>query len=561
MAAEWQIAQPDEQQAQSLARELALAPATALVLVGRGLSEPDAVARFLAPRLAELRSPDTMAGFARAVDRLARAVRAGEPIGVFGDYDVDGVTTAALLTSFLRKCGATVHVRVARRDAGYGFGVADAEVFAAKSCAVVITGDCGTSDHEAVSAARARGIDVVIVDHHQVPEGETAAYALINPHQPGCAFPFKGLCSAGVAFYLAAALRTRLRAEGHFTSGEPDPREWLDLVAVGTIADLAPLVDENRILVSAGLRLLAQKRRPGLALLMERTELSRPTAFDVGFRIGPRLNAPGRLGDAEAALRLLLAEDFTRAAAAVDECEEANLRRQEIQQRVLTEAIAAVDAGQGGETALLVAGETWHPGVVGIVAAKLVERYGRPAAVLAGDGAGAYRGSVRSVPGFHAQRTLLACQEHLVRHGGHEGAAGLTVQAERLEALRAAWETAAREALAAGAPPRRLSVDAEVGLDSVDERVATEIARLGPFGIGNPEPVLAAHGRTERTRVVGRDHLQLTLAGGREAIAFRMAERDPGGGANVRLAFVPEMDEWRGQRRLRLRIRDFSAAI
>jgi single-stranded-DNA-specific exonuclease len=488
-------------------------------------------------------------------------VRGREPIGVFGDYDVDGVTTAALLTTFLRACGATVHVRIARRDAGYGFGVADAEAFAGAGCPVVITGDCGTSDHDAVAAARARGIDVIIVDHHQVPEGETAAHALINPHQPGCGFAFKGLCSAGVGFYLAAALRTRLRGEGHFSGREPDPREWLDLVAIGTVADLAPLCEENRILVAAGLRVLAQRRRPGLAVLMERAQMTRvPSAFDVGFRIGPRLNAPGRMGDAEPALRLLLAEDYAHATAAADECEAKNAARQEIQQRVLEEAIAAVEAGQGGQAALLVAGRDWHPGVVGIVAAKLVERYGRPAAVLAGDGKGAYRGSVRSVPGFHAQRTLVAVSDHLVRYGGHEGAAGLTVQAERLDALRDAWESAAREALAGGAAPRQLAVDAEVGLDSIDERVATEIERLGPFGVGNPEPVLAAHVRTERTRVVGEHHLQLTLAGGRQAIAFRMAGRDPGGGANVRLAFVPEIDEFRGQRRLRLRVRDFAAA-
>src|SRR5262245_25520784 len=248
----WVIAQPDAERARTLSEELALALPTALVMVGRGLGDPEQARHFLLPRLSALRVPDRMAGFPRAVERLAHAVRTAEPIGVFGDYDVDGITTAALLTSFLRACGATTFCRVARRDAGYGFGVADAEELCARGCRVVVTGDCGTSDHDAIALARRNGMDVIVVDHHQVPDGELPALALINPHQPACGFPFKGLCSVGVAFYLAAALRTRLRELGHFRGPEPDPRAWLDLVAVGTIGDLAPLTDENRILVAAG---------------------------------------------------------------------------------------------------------------------------------------------------------------------------------------------------------------------------------------------------------------------------------------------------------------------
>jgi single-stranded-DNA-specific exonuclease len=569
MDSSWSIARPDLDQARLLANELALAQPTALVMVGRGLGDPDIARRFLEPRLSALRPPEGMAGFARALERIARAVRTGEPIGVFGDYDVDGVTTAALLTSFLRACGATVHVRVARREAGYGFGVVDALALADLGCSLVVTGDCGTSDHEALVAARQRAVDTIVVDHHQVPAGPSAAFALINPHQAGCAFPFKGLCSVGVGFYLAAALRSRLRAEGHFTGAPPDPRDWLDLVAIGTIADLAPLVEENRILVAAGLRLLAGRRRPGLAALMARAALERaPSAFDVGFRIAPRLNAPGRLGDAEPALRLLLAQDASQGDVAAAECEAANQRRQDIQKTVLEEAVAAVERGEAGASALVVAGQSWHPGVVGIVAAKLVERYGRPAAVLAGDGR-VYRGSVRSLGGFHAQRALARCSEHLERYGGHEGAAGLTVSAERLSGFRAAWEEAARQALpatpdgAAGSNP--LLVDAEVALTDIDERVASEIERLAPFGKGNPEPILAARAHTERTRIVGEDHLQLVLRDGsqvrRDAIAFRLGSRDPGGGASVRVAFIPEIDEFRGQRRLRLRVRDLAANV
>jgi single-stranded-DNA-specific exonuclease len=564
----WVIGAADPVCAEALAERLDLSLPTALVMCARGIATAEAAERFLAPRLSALRSPAGMAGFARAIERLCAAVAAGEIIGVFGDYDVDGVTSAALLTSFLRACGATTSVAVAHRDAGYGFAAAPAAALLAQGARVIVTADCGTSDHETLASCRAQGVDVIVVDHHQVPEGESPAYALINPHRQDCQFGFKGLCSAGVAFYLAAALRSALRAAGHFARAgvaEPDPRGWLDLVALGTIADLAPLTEDNRILVAAGLRVLGERKRPGLAALCERAGIAgAPTATEVSFRLAPRLNAPGRLGDATPALDLLLA-DAASAALAADACDQANAKRQELQRAMLEEAIAICDSGAAGESALLVAREGWHPGVVGIVAAKLSERYGLPAAVLAGEN-GIYRGSVRSVPGLHATHALASARAHLVRYGGHEGAAGLTVRAEELAGLRAAWEMAAKAARAqAGeaSAPTTLQIDAAVDLAQIDERVAAELSRLGPFGRGNPEPVLAAHAETVRTRVVGTDHLQIVLKAQstqRDAIAFRLAGRDPGAGRPLRVAFVPEIDEWRGRRRLRLRVRDFADA-
>ena len=276
----------DDAKAVTLAGELKLRPLTARILVGRGIDSPDVAARFLTPRLADMRRPDGMADLPRALDRLAGALQAGETIGVFGDYDVDGVTTAATLATALRAFGGRVVARAASRHAGYGLGVDDVARFAADGCRLLVTGDCGTSDHEALAAARARGLDVIVIDHHEVPTGETAAYALINSRRPDDGFPFKGLASCGVAFYLAAALRTRLGSSF-------DPRELLDLVALGTIADLVPLVDENRILVAAGLKVLSARKRPGVAALVARAELDDGpiTAHDVAFRLTPRLNA------------------------------------------------------------------------------------------------------------------------------------------------------------------------------------------------------------------------------------------------------------------------------
>jgi single-stranded-DNA-specific exonuclease len=503
-----------------------------------------------------------MAGFAAAVDRLARAVRDRQTIGVFGDYDVDGVTSCALLASFLGDAGGRVVARVARRDAGYGFGVDDAARFADAGCAVVVTCDCGTSDHEALAEARGRGVDVIVVDHHQVPERDPEALALINPHQATCRFPFKGLASVGVAFYLAAALRTRLREAGWPTL--PDPRTLVDLVAVGTIADLAPLTDENRILVHHGLVRLRAEARPGLAALARLAGLDDGVqrGSDISLRLAPRLNAPGRLGDAQPALELLLAtvENADARAAA---CEQANVERRAIQERVLVEAMQQAEAQPEG--VIVAAGAGWHAGVVGIVAAKLVDRFARPAVVIALDGDGAHaqgRGSARTVGGFHLHRALTGCADFLVRYGGHAAAAGLTIEARHLGELRTRLSAAAREAFGGDAPAATLPVDAEIALDAVDELLAEEVGKLEPFGVGNPEPVLGARGVTlERARVVGENHLQVTLRDGlhaRDGIGFRLADRDPGVGARVRAAFIPEVDTFRGVRRVRVRLRDLS---
>jgi single-stranded-DNA-specific exonuclease len=567
--------------ARELAAALGVRTVTARLLLRRGVASEEHGRRFLDPRLGQLRAPESagaaMFGFTAAADRLVAAVMAREPIGLFGDYDADGVTTAALLASFLRDAGADVVARVARRDDGYGFTEARADELAAAGCRLVVTCDCGTSDGAAIGRMREAGVDVVVVDHHQVPappdDGRAPSWlALINPHQPGCAFPFKGLASVGVGFYLAAAVRTRLRAAGREA---PDPRELLDLAALGTVADLVPLTDENRVLVAAGLRELGRGRRPGLRALLEAQGLLLPgraaeralDTFDVGFRIAPLLNAPGRLGDAQLALDLLLERDPARAAALAIECQLANARRREIQERVFEEACARVDgdARGGPRSALVVAGEGWHPGVVGIVASKLVERYRLPAVVIGLDG-DLGRGSARVPQGsaLHLYRGLRECAGHLVRFGGHAAAAGLSVRREALAAFATCFDEAARAAergAGEGARPDDGGDDPVVALDEVDDALATEIGRLGPFGMGNPEPrLLVLDALVESSRVVGERHLMLTLRQGleeRDGIAFRLAARDPGRGARVHASFVPEIDTFRGARRLRLRVLDF----
>jgi single-stranded-DNA-specific exonuclease len=549
----WRAPSVDDAVAAALASEAKLRPLTARVLVGRGIARADLVSKFLEPRLGDLRRPEGMADLERAIDRLVAALAAGETIGVFGDYDVDGVTTAATLASALRALGGKVIARAASRHAGYGLGVEDVARFAAEGCRVLVTGDCGTSDHEALRAGRERGLDVIVIDHHELPSGESAAYALVNSRRPDDTFPFKGLASCGVAFYLAAALRTRLGAAF-------DPRELLDLVALGTIADLVPLTDENRILVAAGLKTLSARKRPGLAALIERAEIldGAITAHQAAFRLTPRLNAAGRLGEAQLALDLLLASpaDAPRLAAAIDD---QNTERQRIQELVWMEARAQA-AGQADAAAVVVGAEGWHQGVVGIVAARLVDEYARPAIAIGfKDGQG--RGSARTVTGVNLYEALAACDGHLTKFGGHAGAAGMSLAIERLDGFRAAFVAEAARQLN-GRASVAVEVDAEVALSDLDLPFAEELARLAPFGQANREPLFALRGVTARsTRVVGKKHLQLTLdhdGATSEAIAFGFGESDPGPGAVLDLVATAELDTFRGARRARLRVTKFA---
>jgi single-stranded-DNA-specific exonuclease len=556
----WRVRPSDQGAAARLAAEAKLRPLTARILVSRGFHEAASAARFLAPRLSDLRPPEGIADLERALERLRVAATSGERIGVFGDYDVDGVTTAAVLTLALRGLGAEVIPRAAKRASGYGFGPAEAARFEEEGCRVVVTGDCGTSDHEALTYCRARGIDVIVIDHHQVPEGVSQAFALINPHRPDDRFPFKGLASCGVAFYIGATLRTRLRAAGHPPAERFDPRTLLDLVALGTLADLVPLIDENRILVTAGLRELGGARRPGIRALMKVAELEPGaplTATTASFRLTPRLNAAGRLGEAQLSLDLLLAPDDAtadRLAAALDDV---NRERQRIQEAVWTEALQAAE-GSATAAAVVVGAEGWHQGVVGIVASKLVERFRRPAVVVGfKDGQG--RGSGRTTGGFDLYRALGACREHLVVYGGHASAAGMTVNHDCFPAFRAAFVAAAAGHFSGAADQPAVEVDAEVELGELDLPGTEELERLAPFGVANAEPLLAIPGlRARQTRVVGERHLQLTVSRGAalgEAIAFGMADRDPGEGSAVDVIATAEVDSFRGYRRTRLRVR------
>ncbi len=554
-------------------------PATARCLVARGVQEPNDAKGFVDPRLAALRPPAGLAGLPIAVARIADAVQRGERIGVFGDYDVDGVTSAALLTSFLRSVEADVIVAVARRDAGYGFTTGAAADFAQRGAKLIVTCDCGTSDLDSINAAAALNMEVIVVDHHTVPSADTPhpSLSLVNPFRADSTFPFRGMASVGLAFYVAAAVRTELRERGHFRNRpEPDVRELLDLVALGTVADLVPLASENRILTALGLRKLQPTDsdrtrsgvRPGIAALLAAANVDPDREIDahtIAWKLAPRLNAPGRLGAAEPSLSLLLADESTAVERAAV-LEAANTERRKIQERVLSEALEQLGDTDPGP-AIVLAGEGWPTGVVGIVAAKLVDKYQRPAFVIGVDPTnGLGRGSARTVPGVNLYKALTQAAQTpgiLGRYGGHAAAAGFTIQREHIAALSEALGTAcATLAEGSGPTPTGREVDAEVRLAEVDERLATELAGLGPFGQQNPAPVLVTrNAKVTAVRRVGNEkHLKLTLEDdrgtSRSAIGFGLGDRDVVVGARLDLAFVPTVSTWQGRRSAELTLFD-----
>jgi single-stranded-DNA-specific exonuclease len=565
MAEAWRLRPVDENCVRTLASRLGLRGLTARILTARGFSSVEKTSQFLNPRLAHLRPPSGMADLDRAIDRILWALRHDEKIAVFGDYDVDGITSTAILVQMLRGLGAKVIARMAIRASGYGFSEGDARRFVEQACSLVLTVDCGTSDFDSLSYCRSHGVDVIVIDHHHVPSGESAAFALLNSHRQDDFFAFKGLASCGVAFYLAAAVRSKLRAEGDVRSDCLEPRSWLDFVALGTIADLVPLTDENRILVAAGLRELSSLRRPGLSALVEVSGLQNTTVdtVDISFRLAPRLNAAGRLGDAQLALELLLAEDRSSAQDLATKLDDLNRERQRIQERIWMEAMEAA-AQYPDDPALVLGAEGWHQGVVGIVAAKLVEKYRKPSVVIGfQDGHG--RGSARTCGGFDLYRGLSSCRQHLTTFGGHSMAAGVSLSKGNLEFFRRDFCSVAREHFLSCRSETSIEVDAIANLADLDIFQAEELERLAPFGSANVEPMIVVPGViTRNTRVVGMSHLQMTLAHGAtvsESIAFGLGNLDPGTGARLDVIGTVETDSYRGQRRIRLRLRHLMRSV
>ncbi len=558
--ARWAVAAPpDPGLTTALADQLHIPEPLAAILVQRGLTAPERAKAFLRPGLERLSDPLAWLDMQHAVELVARAVRAATPILVHGDYDVDGQCAAALLTRVLRSVGAQVQAFVPHRlRDGYDFGAAGLREAQRMRAGLVITCDCGITAVEAVRAAREAGIDVIVTDHHLPGDELPPASAVLDPRRPACPSQDKDLCGAGVAFKLAQALMPALGQSSNL------PLHFLDYVALATVADVVPLTGENRILVRHGLKMLADSRWTGLRALVEAAGLAgRPIkAGHVGFILAPRLNAAGRIGEPAEGLRLLLADDPTEAAAIARELETLNARRQELDQRILDDAVELAEATLRPEDrALVLAADGWHPGVIGIVASRLVERYGRPTFLIGWEeGGDTGRGSGRSIVGFDLHEALRRVGAHLEKYGGHTMAAGLTIRRQRYEAFRVAFLDVAGELLGPDdlVPAQRVDLELPLGLVSAElERL---MRYLEPCGPGNPAPVFGVRGaRAVGARRVGANHLRFTLDDGSgvlPAIGFRWADVVPDAwlAHPLDVAFRLERDEWEGRTTLQARV-------
>lgn len=546
---------------------LGLSPIVARLLASRGLDAPDAAEAFLGARLADhLRSPMLFTQMARAADRLAAALSRGERVGIYGDYDVDGMSGSAVLVRFLRALGHEPALFIPNRMVdGYGLGEAGIRRLADAGTRLMITVDCGGSAHRQIEFAAGLGIETIVCDHHQVSGTPLPAYAVLNPIEPDAGFPFRGLCGAGVAFYFAMGTRMRLRDAG--ATNLPDLRRSLDLVTLGTIADVVPLVEENRVLVRAGLRELLQTGAPGLVALKQVSNVTSVSASTVGFRLAPRLNAAGRLSDATRGVELLTTDDPQRATQLARELDEENAARRALEAEMLEDALRRIerDPDAPHRRSIVLASEDWHPGVVGIVAARLVDRFYRPAVVIAIDPAtGIGRGSCRGIEGVDLYAALRRASALLETFGGHRMAAGLGIRAERIDEFRGEFEAAVGGLARAEDFVPSSWVDAELGLGEIDEALLADLDRIAPHGAGNPEPVfLVRRARVAGCRVVGDGHLRLFLrqeAGALSGIAFGMADAGLEQGAEVDVLLTPERNEWQGRTSIQFRLRDWRPA-
>jgi len=545
----------------TLAAALGVPVPIARLLVHRGYGDTEAAKRFLRPRLDQLHDGSAMMSLEVAVERLVRAIRDGELIMIHGDYDVDGICSTTLLVRAIRGFGGNVIPFIPNRMTdGYDLGAAGVKHAIEVGVKVVVTCDCGTTALEPVAALNAAGIDVVISDHHLPRDTFPDSLALLNPRRPDCDYPDKDLAAVGVAFKLALALASALKVSDAFIW------KMLDLVALATVADVASLRGENRIFVRYGMRMISETENVGLRALLRASGMDgKPlTAGRIGFTLAPRLNAAGRLGHALRGVELLLTESEHEANVIARELEELNQRRQALDRTTLDDArVMAERQVRDGAIGLVLAKEGWHPGVIGIVASRIVEEFSRPVIMIAlEDGVG--KGSGRSIPGFDLHSALVDCSDLLLRFGGHRAAAGITIATDQVGAFTHRFDQVVRARLTLDELVPVLRVDAEIELDQDTLDLETTLRHFEPFGVGNPAPVFAARNVTVfgSPRIVGRDGLKLTLVGSNgtqlEAIGWGMADLAPEirAGKALDVAFRLERDEYRGESRLQARLAD-----
>ena len=561
----WLVREADPPAVARHSEQLKVPPLLARILILRGYPDGQSAKRYLSSSLREdLPSPFDMIDMEPAVVRLVRAIEDKEQIGIWGDYDVDGTTGASLLVCFLRAVGAQPIYYVPHRiEEGYGLNTAGLRRLKERGVGLIVTVDCGISNAIEIEAAREFGLEIIVIDHHQPPPKLPRALAVVNPHRKDCPFPDKGLCAAGLAFYVVIALRAKLREGGWFPNGALDIRPYLDIVTLGTIADMVPLRGVNRTLLRRGLQELSSSSRPGVVALKKVAGIpdGDVSAGQVGFRLGPRINAAGRVDYGIKVVELLTTESSEIAARIAQELEAHNSERRAVEAAVLEQALTRAAAVMDGGNchSLVLAGDGWHAGVLGIVASRIVEKYCRPTVVIGFEGDQG-KGSARSIRGFHLVQGFQHCAEHLEKFGGHEYAGGLSIKAAKLERFADEFEKFARQALMPEDLLPLLEIDAELQFAEIDLGLLRGLNVLKPFGIGNPEPLFMTSGAEicERRTFSSGVRYRLRQAGRAiSSVMFGVPDELPGAaGELIDIAYRLTENEWNGTSAPELRLAD-----
>lgn len=578
MKKNWRIAEKDSFLEQELSTSLGLSPLLVRILINRGITEPGQIRQFLEASLSNIFNSDnrafyhplTMLGMDRAIERIMRAILNKERIAIHGDYDVDGITSTSLLYSFFREIQVDVLFYIPHRiDEGYDLSEVSVRRLKDQGTTLIITCDCGISAVEPVAFANSVGVDVIITDHHQPPNPLPAACTIINPKQIGCPFLFKDLAGVGVAFYLLLAIRAALREKGYYEFyqiEEPNLKKFLDIVAIGTIADIVPLRDVNRILVKNGLEELDKSVRPGIIALKEFANCKdKPvTCSAVGYNMAPRLNAAGRIGEAVRGVELLTAPDYSKAYEIAQFLDQQNRKRQEIEAGIFQEAMAQVEQSEllQNRKSLVLSSDTWHPGVIGIVASRMVERFHKPTILISfagGDG----KGSGRSIERLNLYQAVRSCSHMLLSFGGHEYAVGLSMARAQLDEFSEMFEAAVRDSMLNRDFAPKLDIDTEITGRDITHELIEELKKLEPYGHSNQEPLFCCYGAlVQQKDRVGKGHLKLRIQlDGKvfDAIGYNMADAyysQLSRGQMVDLVFFPQINDYFGDGRLQLKLKD-----
>ena len=565
---QWRLFEGDKDIQDMLIRELRLHRIVSCILMSRHILTPDDANKYLNPSLNNLHNPFLMKDMQKAVQRLIKAIYHREKIVVYGDYDADGVTSVVVLLKFLMEIGHDASYYIPDRiTEGYGLNNPAIDRMKADDVKLIVTVDCGISDHEQISYARTLGIDTIVLDHHEVPNSLPDAVAIIDQNRKECAFPFKHLAAVGIVFNFLIALRGKLRNEGFWeTRKYPNLREYLDLVALGTIGDICPLIDENRIFTKIGLDLITEGKRVGLQALKEICGID-AQVIDSGkasFCLIPRINAAGRVALAKEAVQLLLTDNIDDARRIAQSLEHYNRRRQTMERAIFNEILEEIKINLEPKNvrSLVFSSDKWHPGVIGIVASKLVDRFNRPTILISiKDGIG--KGSGRSIADFNIYLGLKKCDSLLLSYGGHRYAAGISIKEEDIKEFSRMLEENISKEINLSEFVSQTNIDAMCNLNDIDHELISQIGRLAPFGSGNPEPVLCVKNITVTSQsVVGNNHLWMRLTG--DGVSYNSIWFNKGylidflPGSDIDIAFTPHINSWNGAYDIQLKMKDMS---